>query len=687
MDESVPGPSKGRPPKKHRHRFEKGNKCRNINYLGLGGDDASSSIPSVDSQSSPSLEEDSSGVKTRAVEKEEMSQLQAIEEMKVENERLKERFLAKVDHLEELFELGWTLKSTHDTNCPNKLKMKKTEQRIISTAWRFACDGCNASTASVKMYEEIHVEAENGEVDQPGSKKPGRKSSTLNSELCGTLLQLSIQGTQCAQLFLNLGVNTGGSLESINRKCVDIGPTIDDMGENCLHETRLRAAERAQREGKPGVKAMGDTMYSTPIRYQEHTPMSISNQKVSVIMDKHTGEYLDLITEQNLCIEAGRALARGERPKCPDPENKTHKCSATLAKSDDIGDEGKTLRKHAEKLKADNVNVIEIITDNDSVTNATVRDVFPDAKHTYDNQHISRNLTKGLKKEPVRPVVFPPPPPNPNEIEDENNQRKKIAPAGIPETEKNQSSDKKKRPETPVQRRDRKMKAFAIDITQRINQEINLHHRELSKGGTVHVEPQDLHKSMNADLTLICIKCVAGIECGRNCKSFSKVCPGRLKRGDSKYLCGHEVIQLNEKELTDIAKKILEKKMSLEALLKSNPDTSTQKVEANNRSLIKAIPKCMTFIRTYHTRAMGHVLKINMGATEAQTAIQKKFGHNITQVCTDKLKTIELKSQKRKKWAQLPKNKKKRTEKRKVIFGIHEEIKSRPAKYRKAIEF
>ena len=91
MDESVPGPSKGRPPKKHRHRFEKGNKCRNIHYLGLGGDDASSSIPSVDSQSSPSLEEDSSGVKTRAVEKEEMSQLQAIEEMKVENERLKER--------------------------------------------------------------------------------------------------------------------------------------------------------------------------------------------------------------------------------------------------------------------------------------------------------------------------------------------------------------------------------------------------------------------------------------------------------------------------------------------------------------------------------------------------------------------------------------------------------------------
>merc|ERR1711963_1185155 len=84
----------------------------------------------------------------------------------------------------------------------------------------------------------------------------------------------------------------------------------------------------------------------------------------------------------------------------------------------------------------------------------------PDAKHTYDNQHIPRNLTKGLKKEPVRPVVFPPPPPNPNEIEDENNQRKKIAPAGIPETEKNQSSDKKKRPETPVQRRDRKMKAL-----------------------------------------------------------------------------------------------------------------------------------------------------------------------------------------------------------------------------------
>ena len=111
--------------------------------------------------------------------------------------------------------------------------------------------------------------------------------------------------------------------------------------------------------------------------------------------------------------------------------------------------------------------------------------------------------------------------------------------------------------------------------------------------------------------------------------------------------------------------------MSLEALLKSNPDTSTQKVEANNRSLIKAIPKCMTFIRTYHTRAMGHVLKINMGATEAQTAIQKKFGHNITQVCTDKLKTIELKSQKRKKWAQLPKNKKKKELRSVKLYSVY----------------
>ena len=631
------------------------------------------------------VEDELPAVTTRSVENKRKAREQAEEEFAAEQSRLNEYIVAKIAHLELLFQSGWALMENHRATCPNKkLDLHKTEHRLISTSWCFICSGCGESTLPTKMYDE----EEEDDVDEPtSSKKRGRKNSTLNTALVTNLLQLSIQGTQCAEFFLRLGVKPG-SVSSINRKCITSGGVMVPLGEGCLRETRSQAIQRMIEEGESGVHCVGDSMYNNPISYDEGTPMPRGTVVTSSLLDARTGNYLDVDTQQFLCIVGARLIRDGKMPTCPDPTNTTHKCRATLSwRNDTLSDEARAVANHARNLKESGVPVSEYTTDGDCVVDSAIVVHFAEAKHTYDFQHASRNLTKQLKKVYIRKEAFPPPKQGQEEKgKGKKQEKRKKSAKKSPKNLAEKKSDKKPRKESAKERAQRLRKPFAVDIVQRINNEIFMHHHDLAKKSeNGKVNPSDLAKSLRG-VAEVAIKCVAGLNCGKNCKAKSKMCDGGADRDKAGYLSGPGKKKLNHTEFKQLRDLVFARKTSLAALKKSHVNASTQAVEGNNKALTKPCPKSTTHIATHKFRVYGHVLRKNLGRAGSTKLILKKIKHNISRDCIKELEKLDKLDRFRKYFQGTKKAKDRRHKRRLFMYQMHEVRKSEPVVYKKGIE-
>ena len=616
------------------------------------------------------------------------------EELKMKNEsaeksREKQYFIANVACLEHFFELG--RKAKHDEHCENQsMKLIKSEQRLISTSWYWACPGCTFRSTPEPMY-----------VKEKADHKSGRKESTLNKAFCGALLASSIQGTQIAKLLLECGIDPG-SVEGINRKCANsVAESVVKQGRECLDET-LREAET-----RDNVRVIVDTVYSNKnATFDDSTPTYRSRIAVGSALDADTGKVYDANVKTSLCPQGGRLLRSGKRPTCCEENDTCPKCRATISLYANIGDESTSIKSHAEKLK--NVNVSEVTSDGDGVVADSIKKHFPEGTvHTLDFQHASRNMTKALRKVQIRPEAFPAPTVEEKQQDEirastvkiklrvnmnQGNRRRNCSQVIKHQVVLPKEKSKPKLKESLKQRANRLKKSLSIDLNKRINQEICANHYVLSEKNTKRVVPEELAKKLEP-VVEVAIKCVSGQDCGLNCYEHSMVCVGGVHRKRHKLLLCDQgisgITHLNAKEIKELKEIIVQRKTGLSALKQSNPKSSTQKSEAWNKELTVVIPKSVTYIATIHARVLRAVMGRNLGKAKAVFRLLQNANHEISDECKAKLIKLDIRDQKRKRLHASAEYKRRRNRARKVKFDMHEEKKSRETKpvYKKGIEF
>lgn len=287
-----------------------------------------------------------------------------------------EYFIANKGKLETMCNKTFAEHLKQAPTCKGFLHLKKTEQRSVSTSWRFVCNSCSFVGDSYKMYVE----------EQSNSR--GRRGSTLNKAVGVALARSPIGVSVMSEVLLTIGVDPGaktGMQDNLNKSSV----VIENLASANMKE------ERQKLSAYSNVSVEADARYNNSLR-SPNTPFQGGTQAVFTVAENMTPQkkIISTVYASKLCRIGSRLLADGIEVTCPDHKG----CTATLRPQDAIGTEDRYANVSALEIQEDKVPLDEVTADDDSNMFKGFKKVFPAAVNLKDSRHFSQSQRKAIVK-------------------------------------------------------------------------------------------------------------------------------------------------------------------------------------------------------------------------------------------------------------------------------------------------
>lgn len=510
-------------------------------------------------------------------------------------------------------------------------------------AWieRLKCNKCDYVSRQHKLYEEVKT------------KQPGPKPATCNYGVQIGLAHTSISNTGFAKVILS--TNTPApSLSGMQANANKIGKVLVDTNEKSMKDIRKNLGNINRLRGLPTdtpINIEADCRYNNPI-YSGigKTPFQAATQVTHLIAENSTPrKQIIAVTNKNkLCqkcaIDNNTMKHQKTSTNAKSSKRKTHTahvCSANIPVDATIGDERQWTSESLQQLEKDGITPNYITTDPDSKAFAGAQDVFLSSsskavnppKHQIDTRHVNSNLTKLVKKIQFSKSMFP----------------------GKTQAEQQQSQ-----------------KRFAIDLSSRCHAE---HVTALNdSGGDTGKTITKLYTTKSA-----IAKCYTGDH--SMCRRHSFVCSGRKTKNwllQSSVLSDHFIIVPNQADHIKLMQAI-DYRLGALPLTRLRHLLTTQKVEATNKAINNCVPRHMTFSKNFPGRVHAAIHAVNKGVGDAilTSCDAAKVSLTPGTRVTHGLLSLQNTDNKRKKYKVSKKSQLSRKAKRKKLFALHSELKSK----------
>ena len=390
-------------------------------------------------------------------------------------------------------------------------------------------------------------------------------------------------------------------------------------------------------QSNKGIGASVDCVYNNrpnPSCYFQAGTQSVFTVVEDITPDK---KLVQVVLQSKICTTRHIRLKMGLPADCPNHPG----CTATMKRSDAIGQEERSAIRSAMLFEKSNTDLLRVTNDGDDTVIPAYREIFPSCRNFKDIRHLSNCQRRHIERQIFSNVMFP--------------GRWVIV-------------------------RKRKQSRFAEDVRQRCSVEISLASKMIMKEQskkTRDISEQLIKKlEHTAEAILLCYKGDCSL-----CEEYSFACNVKDGKPWAKYFVpadlkdGMNMTADDENKL----RACLLFRLGPEGLNKIYSLSSTQKNEAVNRSLGKYNPKLVTFARTWTGRVHACVLNINEGFKKSSELLLDAVNHKISPDVAEQIsrrdQTIKYNAAFKKK----PHVKQRRVERRSEWMRLHEKTRDHKA--------
>lgn len=488
--------------------------------------------------------------------------------------------ITEVESTENMWNDAFCSHNRDHPQCTNPIFRQKIKtKQLVSITASVECTSCSFVSKPHKLYKTV---AKSG---------PGRKQSTLNVGQGLALVKSPIGATVYQEINLTMGIDPGshsGLQSNINNASV----LMTQIGE----QNRASICERISSLDKP-IHASGDGAYRTRVGGGGNTPFEASTQQTFNVTEENTGLIIGLDTQSKLCTAATKLRHQGHTIVCP---YHAGECTATLAPSDSIGNEGRSLRIILAVLQEFGIDISHYTSDGDCSIGKALHEYYAMAIWLKDSKHFQSSHFVHLKRINFSDALF--------EIEKE------------------------------VMFKSKARVWFCEDLSDRASAEFTAA-VEMATGETTNDEEiKNILNTVLSETPSAIIRCYQN-DCSL-CEEHSLVCSGRDDGG--RWQCGlmTQCTRRNLNMTNDDEEKLHEGllfRLGPAAVNQTYLNTNSQANEAVNRVINKCLPKDLVFTRNFRGRANAACTTFNQGPGGLSLMCQEKAGHQVSEKVKHKL--------------------------------------------------
>lgn len=447
-------------------------------------------------------------------------------------------------------------------DCMAEFMWDEYEKWGLCWAASVKCKSCNYKTKCHPLFEQIDT----------GNR--GRKAAKLNLAVQVALHRHAISYTGLCDILnsLNIMAPTISSMQ----KCADkVGKAIVNENKRDMNE-KIENIQKLKEKCGLGydvpINCEGDGTFNNRLGSASNPFQSGTQCTYSVVENFTKSKHIiSMATKNKLCHCKGEV--HGDN------------CTANLAASDTIGNEGEYLRECISDINEAGLSVRHVTLDGDSNATKEAEEILQPSNIDLDvlscTRHLSNSLRKAVKNSPFSGATFP---------------------------------AKTKTVQNKLQSR------FASDVMKRCNGEM----AALSKIHKGNIEKMVQQASYLAETI---IQCYSG-DCSK-CHKHSFVCTAMKPWGrpdlPNIYQQERQFLTLNAADKALLIE-ILNKRFGRKAVLKTKLNTTQNKCEGVNRGLLTSLPKHLTYSRQYPARAHAAVHRMNNLPGASLLELQKAAG-------------------------------------------------------------
>ena len=433
-------------------------------------------------------------------------------------------------------------------------------QRGLAWQERLKCPKCTYLSPLHKLYEEI------------ATGKRGPKPASVNYGLQVGLCHTSISNTSLCNI-LHAMNTPSPSLSGMTRNSNAVSDIIEDTNKKdmkCIKENLTDLNTKNGLEQDHPINVEIDCRYNNLIRSKVgKSPFQAGTQMTQVVVENNTPKkyVISVNNKSKLCQTCKRSSPTSN-----------HRCTANIKEGDSIGDEKRWTSESLKQLQdEDRLLIRRVTTDPDSSTYKAAEERYADGDtnvkplHQLDSRHVGNNLRKQTIQS---------------------------------QFSKNMFGCRTKAQSTKLQTR------FANDLASRCHAEhaaAMKHHRN---------DASKVNDAMTTAKEAI-LKCYSGDH--DECKKSSYVCNGCDTKNwltSSAYLGRGFCINPTDTDITQL-RKLIDIRLSTNALRRMIHLSSTQKCEAVNHAISASVPKNKTFSHNYSGRVHAAIHRVNRGIGDA----------------------------------------------------------------------
>ena len=461
--------------------------------------------------------------------------------------------------------------SEHQTHAPKckklHLSLHKDYKAGLAVALQFTCLSCQFVSSRLNMFR--------ARVNSSGA--------AINMLLASALLDLSIGINKANLLFASLDIPPpckSHMQELLNQ----VSLKTQQLNEEDMTEKRQLVIQHQRDIGASNPYQMDvsvDGRYNTNRMVSSYKPGQGSSQAYTVAIENHTSyKYVIAIAQQNkLCWTGAYLLNRNFKVRCPGGHVG---CTANIEYMKPHS-ERKMAHDIAQQLSKEDILVRNLTTDGDTQAHLGMQDFYDQLGNAWkvtrqaDPNHLGSTQIRKVRNANWSLSMFP--------------------------------------HKTTKSSRQQATAALAKDIRSRCTAIIT----KMRQQGDIKSQVKILPKIGDAT-----VQCYGG-NCSF-CPQDSLVCSGLGGQGDwwytSPYLQTHGIDRLKMTENDSaLLKNILEIRLSEQAVLSVQHNTSTQKNETFNSGVLSVLPKQNNYCRNFSGKTASKILQLN---NSYETSVQKR---------------------------------------------------------------
>ena len=513
--------------------------------------------------------------------------------------KLDEYFIANMSLINQLINDAYHNHFSTNSKCRGEFQFRLTEKRLLSSSWSIKCSLCAFNSESKKLNRQ----------SQPMSKK-GRVQSTLNNSLGMALCFSSIGATQFSEILCSLGIYPG-PIPCINRKIMTASMKLKELADQSMSEERLKLSHCSR------VSLGVDGWYNNRIR---NFPGQAATQCVFSTIEhvSGAGKVVDCITQNKICVIGTRLRGCGKNVTCPGID---HKCSATLGNLEPIAQEGVYAAQSIANIQKDNVRVSSLTSDGDVKIKKSISTTFNGSIELFsDPRHLANCIKKSISRHSFSKRMF------------------QVTRGSVKQMQRWFADDIRNRLELEFNTAEEKAKLASLS---NLSKSMSCSSKEMlpiecmvSSLNDNDYEDFKVEKlnEMNRLLRNVPENIVRCLKRKTNCGSCS-VCISAKNKTGLKFRKKYKgILKMTKQDELSLIK-LMQKRLSHEAIKSTYMKESTQKNEAFNRMLSKSCPKITTNrnLNTFTGRVSAAILVNNYGLQGAHTLAIESVGHEVSE--------------------------------------------------------